>query len=143
MDKFRQYKTMTIKLTLTAYIEAIAVAEQFNLDFGSKHHRRFIAAILDLYRVTDRAEIAVLHDSEQVADVLAAVEEFEELAYSRSTEDQDHINWRCALVDCVLEDAVSDLTRFRTLNFVQKSSAAETVRGGAHAIRQLPANTDK
>jgi hypothetical protein len=57
MDKYQQYKTMIINVALTSWIEAIAIAKEFNIDFTSKYHRRFLKDILGLYSVNDLEQI--------------------------------------------------------------------------------------
>ncbi|QQS03390.1 MAG: hypothetical protein IPK50_13865 [Fibrobacterota bacterium] len=127
--ELEQYKTLVIKLVLDAWIEATAIAGDIDLLFSGQDHRRFLRNLIGLYHVTDPAQVAGLHDSEYVADVLDAVQEFEEIALMRAEAGgmQKQVLNRCTLVDGVIQEACDDMARFRTEVLGEQPSAAETV----------------
>lgn len=129
IKELERYKTLVIKLILDAWIEATAIADDIDLHFSGHDHRRFLRNLIGLYHVTNPAQVAVLHDSDYVADVLDAVQEFEEIALMRAEAcgTREQILDRCALVDGVIKDACDEMTRFRSEVLGEQPSAAETV----------------
>jgi len=127
MDKHQQYKTMIVNVALTSWIEAIAISEEFHLEFSSQYHRRFLADILGLYRVNDREQIEGLHESLYLIDVFKVVHEFQSVAYSQSGASQKLLDGRCDLVDAVIDDLRVELQRFHIENFGREPSGAEAV----------------
>ena len=109
------------------WIEAIAIAKEFNIDFTSKYHRRFLKDILGLYSVNDLEQIECLQKSSYLIDGFQAVHEFQAIAYSQPGASQKLVDGRCSLVDAVIDDLRLELSRFHTDNFAQDPGVSEAI----------------